>query len=51
MREGFSLSSAPGKIVVENITPKATAGKHKIIDEKFTDTAEYKETAEGKIEE
>jgi hypothetical protein len=40
-----------GKVVVENIKPKMTGGKHKVIDEKFTDSAEFKETEEGKIEE
>ena len=40
-----------GKIVVENIKPKITGGKHKVIDEHFTDSAEFKETDDAKIEE
>jgi len=40
-----------GKIVIENIKPKTTAGVHKIIDEKFTDTEQFKETEEGEIKE
>jgi hypothetical protein len=38
-----------GKIVVENVKPKLTGGKHKVIDEKFNDTAQFKETEEGSI--
>jgi hypothetical protein len=40
-----------GKIIIENIRPKVTAGVHKVIDERFSDTAQYKETAEGEIKE
>jgi hypothetical protein len=40
-----------GKIVIENIRPKLTGGKHKVIDERFTDSAQYKETEEGEIRE
>ena len=40
-----------GKVVVENIKPKITGGKHKVIDEHFTDSAEFKETDEGSITE
>jgi hypothetical protein len=40
-----------GKIVVENIKPKLTGGKHKVIDETFKDTAEFKDTIEGDIQE
>jgi hypothetical protein len=40
-----------GKMVIENVKPKMTAGKHKVIDEKFTDSASFKETDEGSIEE
>jgi hypothetical protein len=40
-----------GKIVIENIKPKLTGGAHKVIDEKFTGTASFKETEEGSIEE
>jgi hypothetical protein len=40
-----------GKIVIENIKPKVTGGKHKVIDERFTDSAQFKETEEGEIRE
>jgi hypothetical protein len=40
-----------GKIVVENISPKTTGGVHKVIDETFKDTASFKETEEGEIDE
>ena len=40
-----------GKVVVENIRPKTTGGKHEVIDETFKDTASFKETDEGSIEE
>jgi hypothetical protein len=33
-----------GRIIVENIKPKLTGGKRKIIDEAFTDTEEFLET-------
>jgi hypothetical protein len=33
-----------GKIVVENIKPKTTGGTHKVLDERFNDTAQFKET-------
>ena len=36
-----------GKIVVENIRPKLTGGKRKVIDETFRDTAQFKDTVEG----
>jgi hypothetical protein len=38
-----------GKIVVENVKPKTTGGIRKVVDEKFNDTAAYKETDEGEI--
>jgi len=44
-------SKKDGKIVVENIKPKLTGGKHKVIDETFKDTARFKETEEGAITE
>jgi hypothetical protein len=40
-----------GKIIVENVRPKRTGGSHKVIDEKFNDTAQFKETEEGVIKE
>jgi len=44
-------SKKDGKIVIENITPKLTGGVHKVVDEKFTDNAAVKESAEGNIKE
>jgi len=40
-----------GKLVIENIKPKMTGGKRKIIDETFKDTAEFKGSVEGEITE
>ena len=40
-----------GKLIIENIRPKLTGGKRKIIDETFRDTAEFKETEEAKLSE
>ena len=40
-----------GKLVVENIRPKMTGGKRKIIDETFRDTAQFKGTVDGEITE
>ena len=40
-----------GKVVVENIKPKMSGGKRKVIDEHFTDSAEFKETKDGSISE
>jgi hypothetical protein len=36
-----------GKVVVENIKPKTIGGTRKVVDEHFSDTAQYKETEEG----
>jgi hypothetical protein len=40
-----------GKLVIENIKPKLTSGKRKIIDESFKDTAQFKETEEADFKE
>ena len=40
-----------GKLVIENISPKMTGGKHRIIDETFTDNAQFRETEDGEIKE
>ena len=40
-----------GILVIENRKPKMTGGKHKVIDETFKDTAEFKETEEGEVKE
>jgi hypothetical protein len=40
-----------GKIIIENVKPKLTGGKHTIIDETLKDTAQFKKTEEGEITE
>jgi hypothetical protein len=40
-----------GKLVIENIRPKLTGGKRKIIDEMFRNTAQFKDTVEGDFKE
>ena len=40
-----------GKLVIENVSPKLTRGKRKIIDETFKDTAQFKESIDGEITE
>jgi hypothetical protein len=40
-----------GKLEIENISPKLTGGVHKVIDEKFQDTAKFREDVEGEIKE
>jgi hypothetical protein len=42
-------SKRDGKIVIENVKPKLTGGKHEVIDEVFKTTAKIKETEEGEI--
>jgi hypothetical protein len=44
MRDANALldGKRDGKIVIENIGAKTTGGKHKVIDEKFDDSAQYK---------
>jgi len=40
-----------GKLIIENIKPKLTGGVHKVIEEKFSDSEQFKETKDGKITE
>ena len=40
-----------GKLVIENISPKLTGGKRKIIDKTFKDTERFKETETGEFTE
>jgi len=47
----FIHGKRDGKIVIENITPKLTGGVHKIIDEKFTDSAAFRESEQGEVKE
>jgi hypothetical protein len=37
--------------VIENIKPKMTGGKRKLIDQTFKDTAQFKETDEAEFKE
>jgi hypothetical protein len=43
-------SKRDGKIVVENVNPKASGGKHKVIDERFDTSKRVRETEEEDIE-
>jgi hypothetical protein len=38
-----------GKIVIENVKPKLTGGKHKVVDERFADSAQFRKSEEGEI--
>ena len=51
MREGFSLSSAPGEIIAKNISPRVSGGKREIIDDVRTGRAAFKESKEGEVKE
>jgi hypothetical protein len=44
-------SKRDGKIIIENVKPRASGGKHKVIDEKFQSSRRLKETEEEEIEE
>jgi hypothetical protein len=41
------LKSADGEVIIRNVRPKTTGGKHEVIDETFRDRASFKETDEG----
>jgi hypothetical protein len=40
-----------GRIVIENVKPHLTGGKHRVIDEIFKEDARFKDTDEGEIKE
>jgi hypothetical protein len=40
-----------GEVIIKNIKPKTTGGKHEVIDETFRDTAAFEETEQGSIKE
>jgi hypothetical protein len=40
-----------GKLIIENIRPKLTGGKRKIVDETFKDTAKFRDDVEGEVTE
>jgi len=52
-REAFAFlkNKKDGKLIIENIKPKLSGGVHKVIEEKFTDTAKFKDSADGEIKE
>jgi hypothetical protein len=35
---------------VENVKPHLAGGKHEVVDEKFDNRGEYRETREGEVE-
>ena len=49
--KGYIHGKKDGKLVIENIKPKLTGGVHKVVDEQFKDTARFKETEEGEVQE
>ena len=49
--KGLESGKHDGVLFIENEKPKMTGGKRKIIDEKFSDSAEFKESEEGEIKE
>jgi hypothetical protein len=48
--KAFISGKRDGKIVIENVRPKMSGGKHKVIDERFSDKKMVKETEEEDIE-
>jgi len=40
-----------GEIVIKNVSPKTKGGKREVIDETFKDSARFKGTVDGDIEE
>jgi len=40
-----------GEVIIKNIKPKTSGGKHEVIDETFKNTASFKETDEGSVTE
>ena len=40
-----------GKLIIENVKPKLTGGKRKIVDETFRDTAKFRDDIEGEVTE
>jgi hypothetical protein len=49
--KAFIKGRRDGKLVIENIRPKTTVGVHKVIDERFTNSDQFKETVDGEIKE
>jgi hypothetical protein len=40
-----------GEVAVRNVKPKVTEGEREVVDKKFTDSEQFKETKEGEIKE
>jgi hypothetical protein len=49
--KGIIRGTKEGKFEAINLKPKLTGGIHKVIDEKFTDSAHFRESDEGSITE
>jgi len=49
--KGYVKGTKEGIAVIENIKPKIEGGVHKVIDETFKNTAHYKESDQGEINE
>jgi len=49
--KGLLHGKHDGKLVIENIKPKLTGGKHKVIDETFKNSAKFKDSVDGEITE
>jgi len=49
--KGLLHGKHDGKLVIENIKPKMTGGKRKVIDETFKDSAKFKDSVDGEITE
>jgi hypothetical protein len=48
---GYVKGTKEGIAVIENIKPKKEGGVHKVIDEQFKDSAHYRDTEQGEINE
>jgi len=53
LRDGKAIAAGKkdGIVIIENKKPKLTGGVHKVVDEEFKDTEQYKETEEGDYKE
>jgi hypothetical protein len=49
--KGLNSGKHDGKLIIENEKPKLIGGKRKIIDERFSDTAQFRESEDGEIKE
>jgi len=49
--KGLLHGKHDGKLVIENIKPKLTGGKHKVLDETFKDSAKFRDEVDGEVTE